>query len=294
MKRIIAAMLSGILVLSGVTVYAVDRDYSTRTELASFVFDNTGKTAGEKVTDYFSEDLPKIIEHQSYDNCYENGIASLYGYEGLHWSDDICGDVGIQPQTNNFKLFFDSSGWQNIELSFDMGVFSEKITSAKCDMYLYNNNYSQMIEWYSFGINSGEMKHYHMDFTCDYVEDIYKKYNEIYVSVGCPVPFVINNIKISGIKSSDGSRAYYYGDADSDKKITITDATIIQKFAIGIGDDYLEGLHPYYYCDVNGDNRISILDVTCIQKYIANYNSETGKTGERVVLDLPPEWYDDM
>ncbi|MBR1482782.1 MAG: hypothetical protein IJ598_07445, partial [Ruminococcus sp.] len=84
MKRIIAAMLSGILVLSGVTVYAVDRDYSTRTELASFVFDNTGKTAGEKVTDYFSEDLPKIIEHQSYDNCYENGIASLYGYEGFH------------------------------------------------------------------------------------------------------------------------------------------------------------------------------------------------------------------
>ena len=88
-----------------------------------------------------------------------------------------------------------------------------------------------------------------------------------------------------------------YGDVDqsSAHAITIADATAIQQQAVGLGEQYFEGFHvfhPFGYCDVNGDERLSILDVTCIQKYIAEFTSGAGRTGEKVVFDLPEEWYE--
>ena len=67
-----------------------------------------------------------------------------------------------------------------------------------------------------------------------------------------------------------------FGDVDGDGKITISDATLIQKAAIDLVQltDRQKMLS-----DVNGDGRISILDVTCVQKYIAEYQTGYGKTG---------------
>lgn len=297
MKKTLAVMLSGVLALSGATVFAVGRESETRVELASFVFDATGQTPGEKVTQYLAEELPKTINYQDYQNCYENGVALLYNVVGVNWSDNVCEEYGLQPQTYGFTLKIDSAGWQNIDLSFDMGTWYEVSGEEQCEMYLYNNNAHEMMAWAPIELAKDKMAHYHLDFTGHYVEDIYGKYNEIYISFGAGVPLVFNNIKITGVKADEDGRAYYYGDADADKKLTIADATQLQKFSIGIDDDYFNEnylfLNPFTYCDVNGDNRISILDVTCIQKYLADYPSGTGKTGERVVLDYPPEWYED-
>lgn len=68
-----------------------------------------------------------------------------------------------------------------------------------------------------------------------------------------------------------------YGDVDQDGKITIQDATEIQKLGLGIGAT--EGSLASVLADVNGDGRISILDVTYVQKYLCGGYNNTGKVG---------------
>ena len=68
-----------------------------------------------------------------------------------------------------------------------------------------------------------------------------------------------------------------YGDVDQDGKITIQDATEIQKLGLGIGAT--EGSLASVLADVNGDGRISILDVTYVQKYIVGSYNNTAKVG---------------
>ena len=68
-----------------------------------------------------------------------------------------------------------------------------------------------------------------------------------------------------------------YGDANLDGEITVADATLIQKAAVGL---LLFPDLPTAMADVNGDGKVSILYVTCIQKYAARYAQDTGRTGE--------------
>ena len=68
-----------------------------------------------------------------------------------------------------------------------------------------------------------------------------------------------------------------YGDVDQDGKITIQDATEIQRLGLGIGAT--EGSLASVLADVNGDGRISILDVTYVQKYLCGGYNNTGKVG---------------
>ena len=68
-----------------------------------------------------------------------------------------------------------------------------------------------------------------------------------------------------------------YGDVDQDGKITIQDATEIQKLGLGIGAT--EGSLASVLADVNGDGRVSILDVTYVQKYLCGGYNNTGRVG---------------
>ena len=68
-----------------------------------------------------------------------------------------------------------------------------------------------------------------------------------------------------------------YGDVDQDGKITIQDATEIQRLGLGIGAT--EGSLASVLADVNGDGRISILDVTYVQKYLCGGYNNTGRVG---------------
>lgn len=56
------------------------------------------------------------------------------------------------------------------------------------------------------------------------------------------------------------------GDVDNDNKISVNDATKIQKFIAGIIEFDTETI---VFADTNGDYKISVLDVTNIQKYVA-------------------------
>ena len=68
-----------------------------------------------------------------------------------------------------------------------------------------------------------------------------------------------------------------YGDVDQDGKITIQDATEIQRLGLGIGTT--EGSLASVLADVNADGRISILDVTCVQMYLCGGYKNTGRVG---------------
>lgn len=70
-----------------------------------------------------------------------------------------------------------------------------------------------------------------------------------------------------------------YGDVDGDGIISIQDATMIQKFGVGINTPEV-GSDLFELADVNDDGRISILDVTCIQKYLVGGYKDTGLLGK--------------
>jgi len=76
----------------------------------------------------------------------------------------------------------------------------------------------------------------------------------------------------------------FYGDADADGKVTIKDATALQKYLAGIKGDYsfAKGLAD---CDVN--DVISIKDATCIRKLLANIPN-SGKASQGMTY-TPPE-----
>lgn len=70
-----------------------------------------------------------------------------------------------------------------------------------------------------------------------------------------------------------------YGDVDGDGIISIQDATMIQKFGVGINTPEV-GSDLFELADVNDDGRISILDVTCVQKYLVGGYNDTGLLGK--------------
>ena len=80
------------------------------------------------------------------------------------------------------------------------------------------------------------------------------------------------NIKI------DGNRVPLLGDADGDYSITVVDATTIQKIAINLMSIAADDANAFKTCDANEDGRISIKDATIVQKYIVG-GYETGNVG---------------
>lgn len=82
----------------------------------------------------------------------------------------------------------------------------------------------------------------------------------------------------SGVYESPFEMDLIYGDADGDGIVTISDATMLQKY---LAEFDMPGNFVLEACDVNGDGRVSVSDVTCIQKYLAGFESGTGRTGEK-------------
>ena len=86
------------------------------------------------------------------------------------------------------------------------------------------------------------------------------------------------NIKI------DGNRVPLLGDADGDYSITVVDATTIQKIAINLMSIAADDANAFKACDANEDGRISIKDATIVQKYIVG-GYETGNVGSPISVE---------
>ncbi len=78
---------------------------------------------------------------------------------------------------------------------------------------------------------------------------------------------------------TDNPQGVLIGDANQDGKITIEDATAIQRSlaeTLVLSDDGKKA------ADCNGDGRISIKDATVLQKFLAEYTTGTGNVGRRI------------
>ena len=104
-------------------------------------------------------------------------------------------------------------------------------------------------------------------------------YAEIYVSRQLGVDTKVMSYRYCRLK--DGAHCDYgrigdtlvgltCGDTDLSGYISVTDATLVQKYVVGIEDfDKLQ----LFNSDVNGDGEISVVDATLIQKYIVGLDS---------------------
>ena len=74
--------------------------------------------------------------------------------------------------------------------------------------------------------------------------------------------------------------SYLLGDADQDEKITVKDATRVQKHVAKMQAYLLNGL-ALKAADADEDGKITVKDATVIQKYVAKFNLE-GKPGKNI------------
>lgn len=70
----------------------------------------------------------------------------------------------------------------------------------------------------------------------------------------------------------------YYGDADGDGLVSISDVTKIQMYLVGLSNLSSEQMK---LADVDKDGRANIQDATAIQKYLAGYTSGVAYVGKK-------------
>lgn len=83
---------------------------------------------------------------------------------------------------------------------------------------------------------------------------------------------------VAEIIVTDNAETYLYGDVNKDGKINVADATLIQKYIVGLSsfDETTKIL-----ADVNNDGAINVIDTILIQKYIIGYDvSSTTRIGD--------------
>ena len=96
-----------------------------------------------------------------------------------------------------------------------------------------------------------------------------------------------NYLEGTGAKANvkvDGTRVPLLGDADGDYSITVMDATMIQRIAIGFLNIDADS-EAFKVCDANEDGRISVKDSTMVQKYAVKGFNNTGNVGSPIDTD---------
>lgn len=76
------------------------------------------------------------------------------------------------------------------------------------------------------------------------------------------------NDEVNPDKGEDTPEAIIKGDANGDGKLSIADATLLQKYLAKVGEIKEENL---IFADVNDDSKISVADATAVQKKLAGF-----------------------
>ncbi len=107
--------------------------------------------------------------------------------------------------------------------------------------------------------------------------------------------FVLSSVSAVGVSADTEDsytqpEAFWYGDADLDEKVTVKDATLIQKFIAGL--EKLSLLQKQAAKTSGG--KITVRNATEIQKYIAEINVGNSKVGRSEVITEPVKYKDVM
>ena len=80
------------------------------------------------------------------------------------------------------------------------------------------------------------------------------------------------SVSASALNDEPDSSAFLYGDVDGDGRVSINDATAIQRHLAEIEGFILEeGTDAFKAADVDGDGKITVDDVSTIQRYLAEF-----------------------
>ncbi len=93
------------------------------------------------------------------------------------------------------------------------------------------------------------------------------------ISLVIAMTMLVSMFSVGMVSASAETQTYVLGDANGDGKVTILDATVIQRFVAGLEYEFEEGTIEYAAANVNKDDKISIFDATLIQQYVASYDS---------------------
>lgn len=271
--------------------------------ITAFVFDSTGKTEGEKLEEYGSK--------EGYGATYGEGtlIASVNsdGYRALEWSAAEYGESGedmVPIMSAGGKNPWGENPYVEITLSTkdykDIAISLTSAGSKKCPAtwqlaYSTDGETFTDVEGasYTIALDDRKMPIAYFDnlllpeAVADCETVILRLYavSDVTVSGGTTADdptggeLVINNVIITGTSTTSKPTtpstpidpAGILGDADLDGKVTVKDATLIQKH---LAD--LEKLSPESMAlsDTNRDSKISVGDATAIQKLVAGLIEE--------------------
>lgn len=256
--------------------------------ITAFVFDNEGKVEGEKLEEYGSK--------AGYDATYGEGtlVASVNadGYRALEWSAAEYGEAeemypivsagSKNPWGENpyVQITLSTKGYEDIAISLT-SAGSKKCPAQWQLAYSTDGDTFTDIEGATYTIALADRKTPIVYFdnlalpeaVADCEQVVLRLYavSDATVNGGTTADdptggeMVINNVIITGnVIGSD--RGGLLGDVDLDGKVTVKDATLIQKHIVGLAALSDEALA---LADTSCDEKVSVQDATLIQKLVA-------------------------
>ena len=260
--------------------------------ISAFVFDNTGKAEKDKLEEYGSKD-------EGYAATFGNGVlkASVNsdGYRALEWSaaeygtDEImvpimsAGSKNPWGETPYVEVTLSTKNYKDIAISFT-SAGSKKAPASWQLAYSTDGETFTDIEGANFTIALADRKKLISYFDnlalpeavadCDTVTLRLYAASNATVNGGTTVDdptggeLVIGDLIITGT-AINTTPTVLVGDADMDGKVTIKDATTIQKYVADI-----ETSIDLTNADCDFDAKITIKDATQIQKFVAELITE--------------------
>jgi hypothetical protein len=255
--------------------------------LVEFYFDNTGKTTGDKLTEYGDKN--------GYQATYGEAslLVSMDGKNGraLEWSDAEYGAnsdtiVPIMSAGNKnpwgdspyIQISLNASEYKDMSFSIDLAGSKKAPANWKMQYSTDGENFTDISNT-NFTITTDNrklmttyLKDVKLPSDCDGAENVVIRLvptstttveGGVYTDTSTSGELAINNIIIEGSSSKTGIN----GDLNLDGKITVQDATVLQK---SIAKLIKLNSAQNAVADYNNDGNVNIKDVTAIQKYLAN------------------------
>ena len=233
------------------------------------------RTTDEKDYDIWFKDCinaPRFLNLPKGEKFVKYMMTQGHGYFGnvqtFYQFDKTGGEyVKVKIKLSDFSYLFNENGTMTVELSD--GSYKDFDFTYE-DFGTDSNGVNCYAESGAYATSGGAVTSFAPD------KD---GYAEIYVSRQLGVDTKVMSYRYCRLK--DGAHCDYgrigdtlvgltCGDTDLSGYISVTDATLVQKYVVGIEDfDKLQ----LFNSDVNHDGEISVVDATLIQKYIVGLDS---------------------
>ena len=233
------------------------------------------RTTNEKDYDIWFKDCinaPRFLNLPKGEKFVKYMMTQGHGYFGnvqtFYQFDKTGGEyVKVKIKLSDFSYLFNENGTMTVELSD--GSYKDFDFTYE-DFGTDSNGVNCYAESGAYATSGGAVTSFAPD------KD---GYAEIYVSRQLGVDTKVMSYRYCRLK--DGAHCDYgrigdtlvgltCGDTDLSGYISVTDATLVQKYVVGIEDfDKLQ----LFNSDVNHDGEISVVDATLIQKYIVGLDS---------------------